>query len=88
MSDWRPARETSPPTTEDLSLLLDLTSTELITLNFNDRRYRVPGGTRYIRHGVTQEGFSVDYQDTDGGWYAAEEIMEPPAAPQAPELEA
>lgn len=75
---WRPARETNPPTVVDLSRVRGMTderrNAEPITLRFSDRQFRVPPGTRYIRHGVSQEGFTVDYQDADGDWRGAEEI--------------
>jgi hypothetical protein len=81
MERWRSDDETTPPRTEDLSRWLDLTSPDSITLIFNDRHFRVPPGTRYIRHGLTQEGFSVDYQDADGDWHGAEEFDDQPLAP-------
>lgn len=80
MPAWRPARETEPLTTYDLSRVrhpndplrsLDLSSPEPITLNFNDRSYILPPHTRYVRYGLSQEGLSVEYQDADGDWHGA-----------------
>jgi hypothetical protein len=72
----RPANHTTPPRVEDLSRHLDLTSPDPITVNLNDRRFRLPPHTRYYRWGVTQEGLLVEYRDPDGGWQDAEEIAE------------
>lgn len=81
-NDWRPARQTSPPVTVDLSRMTSrdrdgyvdmMASGEPITIMLNDRRFVVPPGTHYARYGVTQEGLMVEYQDADGDWQSAEE---------------
>lgn len=75
---WWKARETEPPKTVDLARHLDLTSSEHITLDLNDRIYLVPPHTRFVRYGLSQEGLSVDYQDGDGAWHPAVERHQQP----------
>lgn len=85
-----PAHLTRSPKVVDLSRVrypndpfrfFDLSSEEPITLNLNDRSYRLPPHTRYVRYGLSQEGLMVEYQDADGDWRGADE--QPPSGASA-----
>lgn len=78
-----PAYLTEPPEVVDLHQIRGFDPAlgaaygpEPITLDLNGRQYLLPPHARFVRHGLSQEGLVVEFQDADGDWHGAREITD------------